>query len=175
MPLVYVTGVPGVGKSVVRGELRARGFAAYGTDEDGVGAFYDLDGDRVTPDQVVSSPTWRARHVWKIVVDKIDQLATMAEHQMVFVCGSAANEAEVWPRFDRVIALVADERVLRQRLRDRTGNDFAKSPDELAVVLEWQRTYADEARSYGAVVIDSARPLRVVVDDVVAAATAPDD
>jgi hypothetical protein len=74
-----------------------------------------------------------------------------------------------------VIALVADERVLRQRLRDRSGNDFAKSPAELALVLEWQRTYADEARWYGAVVVDSARPLGVVVDDVIAAATTRDD
>jgi hypothetical protein len=32
MVLVYVTGVPAVGRSVVRGELRACGFAAYGTD-----------------------------------------------------------------------------------------------------------------------------------------------
>jgi phosphohistidine phosphatase SixA len=101
MSLVYVTGVPGVGKLVVRGELRARGFAAYGTDEDGLGAFYDLDGNCVESDQVVNSPQWRAQHVWKILVNKLDQVATMAKHQTVFVCGSAANEAEVGRIEDR--------------------------------------------------------------------------
>jgi hypothetical protein len=84
---VHVTGVPGVGKSVVRSELRARGFVAYGTDEDGVGAFYDLDGGRVEPNQVVNSPRWRAQHVWKIVVAELDELASMGEHQTVFVAG----------------------------------------------------------------------------------------
>lgn len=36
MPLIYVTGLPGTGKSAVLHELQVRGFEAHGTDEDGL-------------------------------------------------------------------------------------------------------------------------------------------
>ena len=36
MGLIWVTGICGAGKSAVRGELRHRGYDAYGTDEDGM-------------------------------------------------------------------------------------------------------------------------------------------
>jgi hypothetical protein len=37
MPLCYVTGLSGTGKSAARAELRARGYRALGVDEDGYG------------------------------------------------------------------------------------------------------------------------------------------
>lgn len=40
--VVYVTGVPGAGKSTIRGELRRLGKAALGVDEDHIGAFHTL-------------------------------------------------------------------------------------------------------------------------------------
>jgi hypothetical protein len=41
MPLVYVTGISGAGKSAIRGELIGMGYPAFGTDEDGYGIWLD--------------------------------------------------------------------------------------------------------------------------------------
>lgn len=41
MSLIYVTGIPGSGKTTVRNELRRRGYQAFGTDEDQLAFFYN--------------------------------------------------------------------------------------------------------------------------------------
>jgi dephospho-CoA kinase len=48
MAFIYITGISGSGKSTVRSELIRRGYEAYGTDEDGLAAFYHHEtGERI--------------------------------------------------------------------------------------------------------------------------------
>lgn len=92
-----------------------------------------------------------------------------------FICGSAANENEVWDLFDVVIYLAVDERTLRHRLANRSGNDFGKEEHELRAILEWHRTGVADYTRYGAVVIDATQSLEAVVDKVVAVAIVEGD
>jgi predicted ATPase len=41
VPLLFITGISGSGKSEVLAELRQRGYEAYGSDEDNLAAWYD--------------------------------------------------------------------------------------------------------------------------------------
>src|SRR5437899_9781387 len=65
MPLIYITGVSGSGKSAVRVELVKRGYKAFDTDEDRIAAFYNnetggiVDKPKNAQDR---SPEWYAHH-----------------------------------------------------------------------------------------------------------------
>ena len=75
MPLVYVTGISGAGKSAVLQELRRRGYEAFGVDEDGYGRW--LDGrtgqGRTYPveNEALDPHEWYADHDWVLDVDKM--------------------------------------------------------------------------------------------------------
>jgi hypothetical protein len=157
--LIYVTGVPGTGKSTIRRELRLRGEAAFGTDEDGICAFFDASGCAVPPDAVVDSSAWRAAHSWRIIPNLLDQLVASTDVSRVFLCGSAANEADVWERFSAVIALVVDEATVHFRLDERADNNFGKSPAERAKVVGWLGGFEETFRSLGAIIVDATEPI----------------
>lgn len=170
MPLVYITGISGSGKSSVRDELIRRGYEVYGTDEDDLAYFYnDITGERVTKHATaqVRTPEWRAQHSWKLPRAKLNQLVTDSEGKLVFITGVTANDAdELWDLFSRVFALSVDEETLRKRIAVRKGNDFGKSKHELGAILAWQKTADDDYQKLGATIIDANRPLHVVVDDI---------
>src|SRR6266540_3872560 len=100
MPLIYVTGISGSGKSAVLQELRRRGFKAFGVDEDAYGRWLD----RRTGEEVpypVGSPTvdphdWYADHEWVLDVKKIAALKERVDRDgvLAFLCGVAAGDAE---------------------------------------------------------------------------------
>ncbi len=93
----------------------------------------------------------------------------------VFICGSAANEGEVWSRFAAVAALIINEATLLHRLAVRTDNSFGKSPDERAKAVGRLRGYAANFQSHVAVLIDATQPIEAVVTSILAATADLDD
>lgn len=175
MPLVYVTGISGSGKSAVLQELRRRGHQAVGVDEDGYGRWLDRRTGEERPYPVDSKTLdpheWYADHDWVLDVNKIAELKKYADRDatLVFLCGVAAGDAEAWEYFDVVCALVIDEATIRARI-DLRDDSFGKRPHELDQVLAWNVGYADTYQGFGAVLVDATKPLPVVVDAVIAAA-----
>ena len=174
MPLFYVTGVSGTGKSSVLRELRERGYHARGVDEDGYADWINRITGRPDAfprdDPAFDFHAWYAAHYWVLSVKRISVLSRAAARlgKPVFLCGSASGDDVVWQLFDKVIALVADERTIRQRLAARTDT-FGKAPGELADVLLWHAGFATAYRAFGATLIDATRPLPEVVDETLAA------
>jgi hypothetical protein len=154
----------------VRRELARRGYRSYDTDEDGI-AVWRL---RATGEQVHDPggghhpETWLRDHGWRINRARVESLALMAREEWVFLCGSVENEAEVWDLFDMVVCLVLDESTLRERIATRTTNAFGKSPVELEAILGWNPTMEASYREVGALVVDAAQPLGVVVEEILA-------
>lgn len=173
MPLVYITGIAGAGKSTVRDELLRRGYTAFGGLEDGIAAFYDnATGERVAwvPAETRTAE-WLARHTWRMPRATIEKLHADAKDKLVFLCAYAPNDkTELWDLFDTVVALTIDEATLRERLASRTNNDVGKMPLELEKILARRKTATHEYQKFGAVVIDATQPLGKVVDDVLATA-----
>jgi broad-specificity NMP kinase len=171
VPLFYITGVSGTGKSSILHELRARRFDAYGVDED----VYAKWVDRKTGCAVafpgwhtVDMHEWYRDHMWVMDADAVNALQDMADAEKndVFLCGGTAGEEAVWHRFTRVFALVVDVDTLQQRIAQRTGNSFGKTPEELREILDWHKVSEETYRNVGATLIDATRPLEAVVDDI---------
>jgi hypothetical protein len=175
MPLVYVTGISGAGKSSVLGELRRRGYEALGIDEDGFGRWMDPVTREEVPFPVgIEDPhAWCAMHDWALDVGRIAELKRQVDRDasLMFLCGVASGESEAWEHFDVVCALVIDEATIRARIELRGDDWFGTRPDELERIFVWNEGYAETYEGYGAVVIDATRPLSDVVDDVIASAT----
>lgn len=172
MALFYVTGLSGTGKSAVRGELQARGYYARGVDEDGYADWVNRVSGRADAfprdDPGFDFHAWYRAHEWVLSEKRIGILSRAAARlgQPVFLCGVASGDGSVWHLFDKVLALVADGPTIQRRIAARTDNEFGQAPEELAALLRWQDGYEAAYRGYGAVIIDAARPLGDVVDEI---------
>ncbi len=170
MPLYYITGISGSGKSAALQELRSRGYEAHGTDEDGLAFFQNNEtGKPITYDATAEhrTPEWRDMHTWKLSRSAVEKLQESAKDKPVFLCGVVSNDAdELWDLFAKVFALNIDERTLRHRIANRTNNDFGKNRHEFDSLLSWQKTAEEDYLRLGAVIIDANRPINVVANDI---------
>ncbi len=179
MRLIYITGISGAGKSEVCKELKRLGYSAFDADEDGISAWHDANGRLVdTPERDIwRKEEWQTSHSWRYSREHLEHLAaeatdTLATDNTVFVCGTAANENEVWHLFSHVICLfLDDEAELRRRLSERSDDGFGKEPHELAAILSWNKTNKSDYLRYGAIMVDADQTIEKVVNDVINAAS----
>jgi thymidylate kinase len=82
-----------------------------------------------------------------------------------FVCGGCRNRDEFRPYFTKVFNLKIDDNTMRRRLAGRTNNEFGKKPEEVELMLTLNR---EDDRPANSIDIDAARPLKDVVDDILA-------
>jgi shikimate kinase len=171
--LVFVTGISGAGKSTVCVALQERGYEAHDMDLEGNAAWIHREtGRRWPPEQRpdTAAPDWFEQYEWRVVPEKIEALAERARDRLIFVVGMATNAHEMWHLFSRVIFLSIDEPTLRRRLASRTTNDFGKTPNELAAIVELHEFAERQHRQAGAKMIDATLPPDRVVDAVLEAA-----
>lgn len=82
-----------------------------------------------------------------------------------FVCGGCRNRDEFRPYFTKVFNLKIDDNTMRRRLAGRTNNEFGKKPEEVELMLTLNREDDSPANSID---VDAVRPLKDVVDDILA-------
>jgi broad-specificity NMP kinase len=147
MPLIYITGISGSGKSAVRHELQTRAYEAHDVDQDGFRSWYNKALDTRATEQKGWNDTtveWRNLYWLKIDRSKVEELATRAKKQstLIFLCGVTPNDKDVWDLFDKVIALSIGEKTLRHRLATRQSNDYGKHPDDLRDIIGWNKDFS---------------------------------
>lgn len=170
MPLVWVTGSSGVGKSTVCELLKSRGKQAVDADWEGYNHWADRTTGQVVTDPPYPAPAgWLDRYGWRISRAKVEALAAAAHDSTAFLCGSVENESDVRDLFDLVVCLVIDNRTLRDRLRSRTTNAFGQHPEELAAALGFNDTAESTYRRLGATIIDARMPPADIADAILAA------
>lgn len=172
MPLIYITGVEGTGKSTICNELVLRGFTAYDMDELKIAAICDRETGEVAVyprDPAERTRSWRKAHSWCIVSSRFDLVEDQAANNTVILCGTAENETDFLHRFSLVIALVADVNTIKDRLLHRSGkNNYGKNPNELETVLQKQSVISGYYSDIGAHLIDSTQPIEKVVREIIA-------
>ncbi len=170
MPLIYVTGIAGAGKSTVQKELTDRGYEAYDLDDPTIsGAFNNETGEFESniPDIDERTEEWRDSHSWRTIPGVIDNLKREASNKVIFLCGIAENDP-IWVEgADEIVCLDIDERTLRHRIITRKNNDFGKSLNEMERLLKWHKTATQKYRKKGATVIDATQPVDIVVDKII--------
>lgn len=173
MPLIYVTGLSGSGKSAVLRELGNRGYQALGVDEHGYGDWvHRRTGETIEFPHAAKDldiRQWYEHHTWVLSEARIAGLRRTSDEErlLMFLCGVASGDDQVWDYFDKVIALVIDTDTMKQRIASRADNQFGKTEAEMDEILSWHKTYERDYRRRGAEIVDAAKPLDIVVDEVI--------
>jgi hypothetical protein len=170
MPLVWVTGSSGVGKSTVCAPEDPRR-AGVDADFEGYSHWVDRTSGQIVTDPPYPAPGgWLERFAWRISRAEVEASSTRMHDKTAFLFGSAENEVVVWDLFDHMICLVADNETLRDRLGTRSTNAFGKHPEELAAALGWNDGVESTYRRLGATIIEGTRTPSEVADTILAAA-----
>ena len=156
---VLLTGISGVGKSTVIGELAARGYRAPDADYGGLSELVGVPDDQLTGLGPGLDWVWRE--------DRIQELLSAEDDaDALFLGGTSPNQGKFYPQFDHVILLTAPARVVVERLAARTNNPYGKRPEEVVRTLELRRTVEPMLRRGAGHVVDTDVPLAVVVAKV---------
>ena len=150
MRRVLITGMSGTGKSAALAALRKRGFETVDTDLGGWSEWSDAEGGYV----------WRE--------DRIAELLDRERDVTLYVSGTVSNQGRFYPYFDAVVLLSAPPDVLLSRIESRTTNDYGKSADERALVLEHLAEVEPLLRATCTHELDASRPLEEVVAQLAA-------
>ena len=171
MALVWLTGVPGVGKTAVALALRRLGVWAVDVDGDGFRAWQDRNiGEWVEdPGVGLRPPDWSERVWLPMVRSRVEDLRIAARGTVVVLAGHVPNEGDCLELFDVVVALRVDDETLTRRLIDRPGRSFGKTSEVREAVLSWNAASEAKYRAMGALIIDATRPLTVIAEEVAAA------
>ena len=162
MTRILLTGISGVGKSTLIEALAVRGERAVDLDGDEYSEWVEVGDDDATPGSPVEPDcdwAWRA--------DRVADLLGRDKDGVLFVSGCAANMGQFLDSFDRVILLSAPEAVITHRLATRSTNQYGKTTEQAARVLDLKRTVEPLLRRTADREIDTDRPL----DEVLARVT----
>lgn len=160
MQRILVTGVSGTGKSTIANELAVHGYKAVDVDGDEYSGWVAVEhlgaaGAIGTPVEADRDWVWRE--------DRIQELLSAEDADVLFLSGCAANMGRFLPQFDLVVLLSAPADVLVGRLATRTNNPYGKRPEEVARVLELVNTVEPTLRRIAGYEIDTSAPLDEVV------------
>jgi dephospho-CoA kinase len=170
MPLIYITGIAGSGKSTVLEELSNRGFEVYDADEELTAWEHKATRQRIAASDhtLTTDPKFFEEYDWYIDRQGVHDLAKSTSDKTVFLGGSVANESEVWSEFDKVFCLYVDDALLEQRVMNRADKDFGKSEHELEHLLTLNREVVRKYSALGAIPIDASMSKSGVVDEILA-------
>jgi shikimate kinase len=171
--LVYITGVPGSGKSTVCAELQACGYASVDAD-DAIGAWVV----RETGETLQSPPAFEARtpefyeqHDWRYQADKAERLAASYATMACFMGGCGGGEDEISHLFAKAFFLHVGADELRHRLLTRTNGPFANASHAVRAaqverVLPRLAALEETWLRHGFEMVSSMQPLTDVVEDI---------
>lgn len=171
MPLYYITGVSGSGKSTVLAELQRRGFEAYDVD-DTLARWRNIQTGYIHPKSSVKKAQRTAeflqKHHWIVPRPEIELLAQQAAEKPIFVGGAIGNESELRDLFTVVFSLYIDNETIAHRLKTRTTNDWGKQPHELQLTLSHAAATYEKHNRLGDVILDGTQPTEKIVDEILA-------
>lgn len=141
MVRVLITGMSGVGKSTLLGQLAQRGHRTIDTDYDG----WEL-----------ADGTW----------DEPRMAALLADGIPVVVSGTAENQGRFYNRFEYVVLLSAPVDVLLERVRARTNNPYGRSAQDQEEIRRYVIEVQPLLRSGTDLELDGRRPVDDLADEI---------
>ena len=168
MKRILLTGLSGTGKSTLIAALAARGYRAVDADCDTYSTWAEP-----TSDSGAFGPPVEPDRDWVWREDRIQNLLSTEDTDVLFLGGCAENMGRFVPWFDHVVLLRAPADVLVERLRTRTNNPYGKHPGEVARVLGQVETVEPLLRRAAGHEVDTSVPLAEVVAIVLQLARSP--
>jgi len=161
MPNYHIEGISGTGKTTVGKELERRGHKVVHAD-DAFGYYSDPKTGLPTKDEQQLNWIWDRAKARK-------ELLQTAGDEAKFVCGGSMNQDEFADCFTNAFVLYLDDATLKDRLLNRTNNNFGKNPEDLERQLEWNKNSElplKYAKEKGAIPIDASKPVEEVVNEI---------
>ncbi len=170
MGLIFITGIAGSGKTTILKELKSRGYEVYDADEKLSFWANKSTGERASASDhtLTTDQKFFDEHDWYMDKSGVKKLAEKATNKPIFICGSVANEKEVWGDFEKVFCLYIDDESLIKRIKNRADKDFGKSEHELAHLLKLNQAVQSKYKSLGAKIIDATQPVEKIADEIAA-------
>jgi len=147
----------GAGKSTVIKALAARGYKAVDADYNGLSELVSIpaSSDR---SGLGAEQDW----IWR--EDRIADLLSTEDAELLFLSGTASNQVKFYGRFDHIVLLTAPASVMTERLVRRTNNPYGKEPNDLARALALKETVEPLLRRGADLEIDTSVPVDEVVE-----------
>ncbi len=164
MKKIYITGVPGTGKSTVAKELNKRGIFTIDLDDvEGLCGWVYMD----TKEKVPLSETINFEtQSYTCDPTKLQKLLETDKDTAVVV-GIAGNQEDFLSYFDTVFLLHCNVETFLNRLLTRTENNFGQKVNEQEFLRGFYKEFEENLHAQGAVPIDAEKPLTEVVDELV--------
>lgn len=168
MEKIYITGVPGIGKSTIVEEINKRGIFAFDIDfAEGLCAWRNKKTGKKIIGDSQSNLEWLNAHDWVCNAEKLKQLLSQ-DKEIIIAAGIAGNQEEYLHLFDKIFLLQCREATFLHRQMNRKGHDeFGKFPEERQYVLNFYKEFEQKIIARGATVINAEEPLEKVVDDII--------
>lgn len=180
MPLHYVTGPAGAGKSAAAQELQTRGYLSYDTDDQQRTRMFGWFTRQSAMyfagyNEISMIPSVYRDLIWRPSTFALGQLAIDADLNLVYVCGKLEDPQAILDLSEksdgRVVFLSVSDATVRSRLKTREGDPHAPEWGK----QEWQRDASVEANqdleakfmAMGAVMLNGEQPLDDVVDGII--------
>jgi len=163
MPLFFVTGMPGAGKTSICEYLKNNSQATACDVDDGFAGHFDQAG--------LEQDHWEPDFLFLLLPDKIAQLKKESANADVFLCGNISRPENYFPLFDKVVFLSVSLDLLQERLHTRSNNPFGKDPESLQAVIDhypstnrfWNKSSETNMKVK---IVDASLPLKEVADEV---------
>ena len=141
----------GTGKSASLDLLRTRGYRTVDTDTDEWSEWIT---------QSDGAPDW----IWR--EGAIASLLDEHENGQLYVAGCKTNQGKFYSRFDHVVLLSAPADIILERVTNRTTNQYGKSQEERAQIVNYLADIEPRLRATATMEIDASAPLLDVVDQL---------
>jgi shikimate kinase len=105
-----------------------------------------------------------AQQDWIWREDRIADLLSKEDAEVLFLSGTASNQVKFYGRFDHIVLLTAPASVMTERLVRRTNNPYGKEPNDLARALALKETVEPLLRRGADLEIDTSVPIDEVVE-----------
>jgi broad-specificity NMP kinase len=178
MPLNFITGAPGSGKTTVTNEMISRGLTAYDTDDQdrtGMSGWHNLKtGGYVAGfNELDVTEEFLLTHSWKLTDRSLSELKERSQHELIYLCGRLRDAEAVIIASKQIFFLTVSGESIESRLKKRAtipgkvewGKEYWQIERSVAVNKEIEEEY----RVLGAIMINANRPLKNVVDDIILA------
>lgn len=163
-PAYLIEGVSGSGKTSVATELERRGHAVVHGDRVLAYQGDPRTGAPIPPERRSADPAFiNTHHVWD--ADRVKAIIADPARPVTFFCGASRNRQHFVHLFDAVFLLEADWTTIEARLAARV-DEWGSEPEERALVARLHASREDLPEE--AIIIDTTRPLAIVVDDILA-------
>ncbi|HVX45789.1 MAG TPA: AAA family ATPase [Mycobacteriales bacterium] len=167
---VLITGMSGTGKSTLLERLAALGYKTAETDADpSLRRFVPVEGE-ATRNYASNSADWAEtagqEGEWLWNEERIQQLLSTEDAEVLFLCGTAPNQVKFYPQFDHIILLSAPAQVILDRVRSRTGNPYGQNPTEQEQIRSDLEAVEPLLRRGATLEIDTTPPIEQVLEAV---------